>query len=69
MFPETEIPRLNVSSGANRGGRPTHDPQDLFQMTKGPGKLNNWLVGQGHPSEKYEFVSWDDDSNPILMGK
>ena len=19
-----------------------------------------WLVGQGHPSEKYEFVSWDD---------
>ena len=25
-----------------------------------------WL---GHPSEKYEFVNWDDDSNPILMGK
>ena len=20
-----------------------------------------WLVGQGHPSEKYEFVNWDDD--------
>ena len=19
-----------------------------------------WLVGQGHPSEKYEFVNWDD---------
>ena len=24
-----------------------------------------WLVGQGHPSEKYEFVNWDDDSNPL----
>ena len=25
-----------------------------------------WLVGQGkNPSEKYDFVSWDDDSNPI----
>ena len=19
-----------------------------------------WLVGQGHPSEKYDFVNWDD---------
>ena len=25
-----------------------------------------WL---GHPSEKYEFVNWDDGINPILMGK
>ena len=25
-----------------------------------------WL---GHPSEKYEFVNWDDERNPILMGK
>ena len=25
-----------------------------------------WL---GHPSDKYEFVNWDDDRNPILMGK
>ena len=25
-----------------------------------------WL---GHPSEKYEFVDWDDDSNPIFLGK
>ena len=24
-----------------------------------------WL---GHPSEKYEFVNWDDEINPILMG-
>ena len=28
-----------------------------------------WLVGQGHPSEKYESVNWDDNRNPILMGK
>ena len=26
-------------------------------------------MGQGHPSEKYEFVNWDDDSNPLYMGK
>ena len=25
-----------------------------------------WL---GHPSENYEFVNWDDDSNPIFLGK
>ena len=24
-----------------------------------------WL---GHPSEKYEVVNWDDDSNPIFLG-
>ena len=31
-------------------------------------KINSgwWL---GHPSEKYEFVNWDDNRNPILMGK
>ena len=23
--------------------------------------MNIWLVGQGHPSEKYEFVTWDDE--------
>ena len=28
-----------------------------------------WLVGQGHLSEKYDFVNWDDNRNPILMGK
>ena len=22
-----------------------------------------------HPSEKYELVNWDDDIDPILMGK
>ena len=25
-----------------------------------------WL---GHPSEKYEFVNWDDFSNPIFLGR
>ena len=25
-----------------------------------------WLA---HPSEKYEFVNWDDNRNPIVMGK
>ena len=28
-----------------------------------------WLVGQGHPSEKYDFVNWDDNRNPIFLGK
>ena len=27
------------------------------------------LVGGLNPSEKYEFVNWDDECNPILMGK
>ena len=31
----------------------------------GHGSKHIWLVGQGHPSEKYEFVNWDDDSNPL----
>ena len=26
-----------------------------------------WLYT--HPSEKYELVTWDDECNPILMGK
>ena len=26
-----------------------------------------WLVGQGHPSEKYEFVNWDDYSQDIIL--
>ena len=26
---------------------------------------NDRALSPGHPSEKYEFVSWDDDSNPI----
>ena len=25
-----------------------------------------WL---GHPSEEYDFVNWDDDINPIFLGK
>ena len=32
--------------------------------------LVNYLVGGfGHPSEKYEVVNWDDDINPIFLGK
>ena len=29
---------------------------------------HDWLVGQGHPSEKYDFVNWDDDI-PNINGK
>ena len=28
-----------------------------------------WLVGQGHPSEKYEFVNWDDEIPNIWENK
>ena len=28
--------------------------------------ITRWWLG--HPSEKYEFVNWDDNRNPILMG-
>ena len=33
--------------------------------------LETWISGWwlGHPSENYEFVNWDDDVNPIVMGK
>ena len=31
------------------------------------GIITGWWLG--HPSEKYEFVNWDDNRNPILMGK
>ena len=30
-------------------------------------KIPGWWLG--HPSEKYEFVNWDDDINPIFLGK
>ena len=30
--------------------------------------LNESLVVRGHPSEKYEFVNWDDDI-PFIYGK
>ena len=41
------------------------------------GRTQNWMVFVrenpiwwfSHPSEKYEFVNWDEDSNPINMGK
>ena len=29
--------------------------------------IQSWWLG--HPSEKYDFVNWDDDRNPIVMGK
>ena len=29
--------------------------------------MSGWWLG--HPSEKYEFVNWDDNRNPINMGK
>ena len=36
------------------------------------GKKWTWLTAwwlYTHPSEKYEFPNWDNDSNPIYMGK
>ena len=42
---------------------------DLWWFTpKNDEIVHYWLVGQGHPSEKYDFVTWDDDYFPILMG-
>ena len=29
----------------------------------------SWLVGQGHPSEKYDFVNWDDEIPNIWENK
>ena len=30
--------------------------------------INNWLVVEPYPSEKYEFVNWTDDI-PSFCGK
>ena len=30
--------------------------------------ITGWWLGK-KPSEKYDFINWDDDSNPIWMGK
>ena len=35
---------------------------DFFSKVINNNQPGWWL---GHPSEKYEFVNWDDDSNPI----
>ena len=41
----------------------------LWQLTIIPHLIDQiWLVGQGHPSEKYEFVNWDDEI-PNINGK
>ena len=31
--------------------------------------VSNWLVGQGHPSEKYEFVNWDGEIPNVWENK
>ena len=31
--------------------------------------INDWLVVEPYPSEKYEFVSWDDDILNIWKNK
>jgi len=38
-------------------------PSHLEQMTKRHGNI--YLVGGFNPSEKYEFVSWDDDISQL----
>ena len=38
----------------------------LFKLVEIGGGFLIWLVGQGHPSEKYDFVNWDDEINPIF---
>ena len=39
----------------------------LFVSTFSTWASSGWWLG--HPSEKYEFVNWDDDINPIFPGK
>ena len=41
----------------------------IIPYVKRTSKSTVWLVVFRHPSEKYEFVNWDDDINPILLGK
>ena len=43
-------------------------PHTLVELEKTLSlRSTGWLLV--YPSEKYEFVNWDDNRNPILMGK
>ena len=52
---------------------PMVDPRVFLPMKVGSfwrAKNVHLVGGPGkNPSEKYDFVNWDDESNPILMGK
>ena len=50
---------LQVDLGIFRPG--SQDPWWLMMVNDGKWWLIVWLVVFRHPSEKYEFVSWDDD--------
>ena len=41
----------------------------ILSMIQIPSHTYTYLVGAFKTFETYEFVNWDDDSNPILMGK
>ena len=59
-----EKPQLGMAGFSHRGS------MDWFcEITGNYHQIFNsgwWL---GHPSEKYDFVNWDDDINPLWMGK
>ena len=43
-----------------------HIGREQIYLPAWPISTGWWL---GHPSEKYDFVNWDDDRNPIFLGK
>ena len=70
--PESRSPRFRPrAAGSLAHAAAAWENGDCWGQLLGgkPRKKYGWLVGQGQPSEKYEFVNWDDESNPILMGK
>ena len=55
------------TSGLNLGVSDCY-PSEQWMVGKSRSKLDDWLVGQGHPFEKYDFVNWDDEI-PTINGK
>ena len=51
------------------GRNPTHQNGDEWGMVQMTLLYEHYLVGGFNPSEKYEFVNWDDDIPKSYMEK
>ena len=74
-FTPPKLAERSVAEAHLAGGIPPPPPHPHSLAMPGvlfPGAtsmIHFWLVGQGHPSEKYEFVNWDDEIPNIWENK
>ena len=70
FFRFTNLPRRTVRDGSLRDFEKFHVAGDIATMDRRwiPDEFQDWLLPMetgwwvfSHPSEKYEFVNWDDD--------